>query len=109
MSNFKKDLHARLLQLGNEAGQRWATDDAESSHLERVEAFLKDFDVGTPTGYGKSGDLLSVIEPRLFEGDRTAQEEFWLDCAGEEDPRDSFLLGFCQGACEIFAKVKNEV
>jgi hypothetical protein len=50
--------------------------------------------------YGRSGMLLTAINPTEFDGCRRSQEEFWRFWAEEKYPSDDFLRGFCQGAVE---------
>jgi hypothetical protein len=103
---------------GRDKGRAWASDQAEAVELERLDEWTGGrFDSyaswtdylmdpgGDNDAYGPDHDLAVAIS--LQDGD-----EFWGSVLGDDDSDrhlNAFLVGFVEGAIEVWDKVKGQL
>jgi hypothetical protein len=115
-SRARTNEEARL--RGREKGRAWASDQAEADELERLDEwtggrfdqhrswadFLMDRRDGSEV-YGRDHDLAEAIS-------RQDGEEFWGPVLGDDDSDrhlNPFLVGFVEGAIEVWDEVKGQL
>jgi hypothetical protein len=105
--------------MGREMGDRWASSSAEAEELGRLEAWaegdweeqLEDSDPNA--AFGPSHHLVDVIEGG--HAGRSDSDEFWTffedmyDLDPEYRWKHAFLVGFVEGALEVWSKVKDQI
>jgi hypothetical protein len=104
---------------GEEAGRRWAENEAEADELARLESCRQaagyDWD---RLFYGSDAGVYDVDEWLFFrirpdcEGDRSEARHFWEVVLGKEAhtaDNPSFVQGFVEGALGLWAEVKNRL
>jgi hypothetical protein len=109
---------------GREAGREWAKDHAEAAELERLESYTEgDFGTGwtwsewlndpgpDSEAFGKDHYLAAAVSGDADNFDRADGENFWefVGASDEETSSGAFLVGFVEGALEVWSKVKDEV
>jgi hypothetical protein len=105
---------------GEKAGREWGESDAEVDELANLQRWYARLgrDVDAVFGDDAWGRAYSSAELIAFaawperDGDRSAAEEFWNQCLGDDanladDPQ--FVKGFVEGALELWDEVKDAV
>lgn len=111
-------------QDGYRLGKKWAEESAEASELQRLEDLRDElesqpqhdwddyFDLSEPRVYGPDEGLYFALHPEVGK-DRRAAEDFWQSIAGdsvrESANAGAFLMGFTEGALDVWSSVKDEL
>lgn len=106
---------------GRDVGIRWAMQFASYDELSRLNDFRDDsqaweavvYEYGQ-SAYSAGEHIFFVLHPK--EGlERSDASEFWARAVGDDGEsranvaEAAFICGFCEGALEVFAKVKHLV
>jgi len=104
---------------GIEAGKAWARKSAEVRHLRRLDAAQQDheydrlFDLDC---YGEQRGAISLwaimFSPEQGEPTNDGLYEFWNDLIGASDDQqasEEYLMGFVDGAIEVWDSVKDKL
>ena len=117
----KEESDSKRQQAGRDAGIHWAKLSASYEELSRLHDFHADtqawqvtFEVLGQCAYTVAEQVYFVICPE-DDSDRRTAEDFWLVELGHDAEsraniaQAAFILGFCEGALEVFDEVKNRV
>jgi hypothetical protein len=109
---------------GREAGREWAKDHAEAIQLERLDAYTEgDFGIGCTwqewledpapedSAFGNDHHLAEALSENPESFDRADGDGFWefVGASDEERSSGSFLVGFVEGALEVWNEVKDKL
>jgi hypothetical protein len=115
----KQRIEDEQYQEGEEAGRRWAENEAEADELSRLEQcrqgagydWARLFYQRESQAYSADEWLFFRIRPE-FEGDREEARLFWEDVLGEDahlTDIPSFVQGFAEGALGLWGEVKDRL
>jgi hypothetical protein len=103
--------------VGLEAGQEWASTEAEADELMRIGRWRGsvsgdewDWQFATPenSAYGAGERFVFMVWPE-HDGDRQMANEFWERQGYEEHPLDKFVHGFADGALAVWNQVRDQI
>jgi len=116
----KRQAEDTQYKAGAEAGREWVTDTAEADELSNLERWHNRLgqdvhavfdDLAWGRAYSSAELVAFAVWPDRDE-DRSAAEEFWGQCLGDETAaadNSQFVRGFVDGALALWDEVKDQL
>jgi hypothetical protein len=113
----KRSGEAQSYKEGEVAGREWAKQEAEAGDLERLDRVRAERGLDWGKLFHDPGTFALPATQWVYfhmypenRGDRSAVKEFWESALGDErEVDDLFVKGFCDGALEVWAEVRDQL
>ncbi len=106
LKTSKQTFQAQEIGRGKQEGRNWAMKIATYDLLRKISRIevQKFFDEG-----GEEGELYLYVDRKTGTDPHSWQESFWFDPDSNTRPSDEYVIGYLEGAAEVWTEVADKL